>query len=884
MGPDSHKHLLLIEGTADTDEVEALSDAGFSVETVASAAEVIEKSATERDLQVLADANTISAMLQLGTDECRKQLEPIRESESMYRSFIERSGDGIVVLQDRLIKFVNPRFLEISGYTAETLLGAEFLNYLTPEEMRWALKRYEQRIAGEQLPTAYATVMTRSDGTKIALEVSGALISFEGRPADLVLVRDISERQKAEEYLEKYRLLSENARDMILFIAPDGRIIDANRSAVEAYGYTRDELLTKSIRDLRADPDSGFIPSVVQAQRETIRLENVHRRKDGSEFWGDVTVSGAVIGGEPVLLGIVRDITENKRIAAAVDEERRRLRAVLDALPVAVVIVDEKGAFVEINDQTNEMWGGSIPQVANLRDYDQFKAHDFDTGQPINMRDSGLYRALTKGETTFGQIIAIETSDGRQATILHSAAPIIDSEGRITGAIAAQQDITELVELRNALQKSLEETKRESWRARALESIAEAGLSTLRLPELLQTLVERIAKVLDVDACCVFVLDEDAGEFEAHAEYNVPGLIGCRIKMDEGLIGKVAVERQPIYVPDADRNPLATDSCRVRRVAKALLGVPLIARDRVVGVTRVQSVVDRVFTEEEVNLLQQIADRVALAIDNARLFNSLQRSRNEVEENLEHERKFSLLLQRALLPTQPLIREDYKLAFRYVPAYAGREIGGDFYDVFRLGDRYATVMIGDVSGKGLEAASIAATTRSTIHAFAHETQSPGEALARANLVLYGQQPEIESFVTIFLVILDLWTGQIHYSSAGHPPAIILRADGSVEFLRVINLPIGVTGQTNYIQSDDTLGIGDKLILYTDGISEAHGVSGMLDLEGIEERLVGHSDWTPDEIADMLISAATEWADGKLRDDAAIVVVERTAGIRTITSQ
>lgn len=263
-----------------------------------------------------------------------------------------------------------------------------------------------------------------------------------------------------------------------------------------------------------------------------------------------------------------------------------------------------------------------------------------------------------------------------------------------------------------------------------------------------------------------------------------------------------------------------------------------------------------------------------MAVENARLYDQLENSRQEVEEALDKERHFSLLLQTALLPSEPFVGDGYSLAVGYVPVFISRQVGGDFYDAFRGGNGWGVAVIGDVSGKGLEAASLAAATRSTLHAFAHEVASPARVLARSNKVLYAQQLAAESFVTVFLAAIDLDAGTIRYCSAGHPPAVILRAGGTVDFLVSSDLPLVIMEQQDYTQSEDRLLPGDKLVLYTDGISEARADTVMFDLEGIERTLAGHGDWTPQEVVNNLISAATEWADGKLRDDAAVVVVQR----------
>jgi serine phosphatase RsbU (regulator of sigma subunit) len=450
-------------------------------------------------------------------------------------------------------------------------------------------------------------------------------------------------------------------------------------------------------------------------------------------------------------------------------------------------------------------------------------------------------------------------------TYLTARFPVYDSAGTIYGIGGILTDITERKRTEEAL-------RQERRRLAALESISETGLSTLDLRKLLDALVEQIASALDADSSCLFVLDEQAREMIAYAAHNVPGLIGYRVKITEGFIGEVMKRRQPVCLTDAQRYPELLD--RYSERAKTLLGAPLIARGRVVGVTRVQTFEERTFAEDEIRLLQAMADRAALAIDNAELFEDLQRSRSEVEAALDREKHYSLLLQRALLPSMPEIGSGYDVAAEYVPVPFSGEIGGDFYDVFRVGEHRAGILIGDVSGKGLEAAAMAATTRSTIHAFVHETASAAEALARANSVLYSRQIEFESFATVFLVIIDTSTGEISYSSAGHPPPVMCRYDGTFDYLRFGQMPLAAIDSQDFQEHKERFGPGDKLLMYTDGISEARRGSQLFDVEGIERVVSRCCELSARDLARDLLDEATDWAQGRLRDDAAVVVVAR----------
>lgn len=234
------------------------------------------------------------------------------------------------------------------------------------------------------------------------------------------------------------------------------------------------------------------------------------------------------------------------------------------------------------------------------------------------------------------------------------------------------------------------------------------------------------------------------------------------------------------------------------------------------------------------------------------------------------------LLQQALVPPAPSVIPGYNTAAVYLPAFPGQQIGGDLCDIFRTECGQLGVMIGDVSGKGVEAAALAAAARSTIHSFAYDLSSPGQAMLHANAVLASQESESGKFVTMFLAIIDPESGKLSYARAGHPPAVIRRANGDLEFLEEGNVPIGIFDMQQYEAYNGHLELGDKLILYTDGITEARRDSELFEMERVEQVLKANGHKLPDEVASSLLAAARDWAEGRLRDDVAILVVEREA--------
>ena len=688
----------------------------------------------------------------------RRQTEAaLKESEEKYRELVERANEGIVVIQDTLIKFANPRFEELSGYNIEQLTNTPFTDYLTPGEKALLLDRYNRRMRGEAVPGVYEIGMTRKDGSQIEVEISAGVITYECKPADMVLFRDIRERKRAE---------------------------------------------------------------------------------------------------------------------YALDAERRRLSAVLDALPVGVFVTNASGGFIYTNKMLDEIWGGNLPPVISIEDYDYFTCWKQDTNEKILPQEWSTARVLSSGETCPGETIGIQRLDGTTGTIYTSAAPVKDAQGEIIGAVGVADDITEMVALRHALEVSLEEEKHESQRAIALEGVAEAGISTLQLQDLLDTLAQRISNGLKTHSCTIMILEDDTGEFVTQAAFNVPEECGFRIQKTEGFVGKLFKERRTIYIEDAEREQILELDPHIKiSKTKSLLGTPLTVRGRVIGVTFVDTQEKRHFCHDDIRLLEAMASRAAMAIDNTRLYADLTKSRNELSEALEREKQISYRLQRALLPGEPVVGDGYTTVVRYLPD-AKQDIGGDFYDVFKTLDGKVGILIGDVSGKGINAASIAAATRSTVRAMVYSSSIPSWALSSANTVLYPQQPDIEAFVTMFLAILDMPTGQLSYVSAGHPPVAIRRADGNVEWLKTGQPPVGLLEQLDYDESSSELAYGDKIILYTDGISESRKGTDMLGTEGLESILNEKGHMTPDDLADEILRVACDWADGAITDDAAIIVVER----------
>jgi serine phosphatase RsbU (regulator of sigma subunit)/anti-sigma regulatory factor (Ser/Thr protein kinase) len=317
--------------------------------------------------------------------------------------------------------------------------------------------------------------------------------------------------------------------------------------------------------------------------------------------------------------------------------------------------------------------------------------------------------------------------------------------------------------------------------------------------------------VLHVDSASMVLLggpDEPAVLVQAAEGVDVPVLRSNFAPTPGGLVERVSDTREPVIVDDLGRAPgLAADLGG--QGTSSVLAVPLLLEGKVMGALIVGSLFNRTFTSADASLLQVAADRAALAIERARLY--------------EREHRIATQLQRALLPDGLPSVPGLRLAARYLPGGAGTEVGGDWYDALALPGGRLVLVMGDVAGRGVSAAATMGQLRSALRAYALDDVGPGEVLARLNRfqLLMG----IDSMATAVLLELDPGRGTARYANAGHPPPVLIGSDGEPVYLDdVRSAPLGALEDATFDESEIELGPGATVVLYTDGLVERRGQS------------------------------------------------------------
>ena len=242
--------------------------------------------------------------------------------------------------------------------------------------------------------------------------------------------------------------------------------------------------------------------------------------------------------------------------------------------------------------------------------------------------------------------------------------------------------------------------------------------------------------------------------------------------------------------------------------------------------------------------------------------------------SVEQELGTARSIQHALLPKDLPKLEGWKIAYHYQPA---REVGGDFYDFLRLDDGRVGLVIGDVSGKGIAAALVMANTQSVLRAVARRGNvAPGRVLAEANEVLYAYIPS-GTFVTCFYGVLDPENGRLVYANAGHDPPYSQRG-GDAQELRARGMPLGLMPDMPYEEKEAVLAAGDDLLLYSDGLVEAHDTKGdMFGFPRLRRLIMAQSTGSGEELIDVLLAELTSFtgADAEQEDDITLVTLERS---------
>ncbi len=391
-------------------------------------------------------------------------------------------------------------------------------------------------------------------------------------------------------------------------------------------------------------------------------------------------------------------------------------------------------------------------------------------------------------------------------------------------------------------------------RLRAIQSITDVSLSSLDDPEQLVELLDRTREILRADTAAVLLLDFSSGQLIATAAAGLEEEVrqGVRIPVGRGFAGRIAADHRPVILDRVDHTTVLNPILLAKGI-KSMMGVPMVAGGRVIGVLHVGSLVPRQFTGDDVELLQLAAGRAAAAVQSM----MAKADRVAVEA-----------LQRSLVPSALPLVTGAEMAARYV---AGRGVvGGDWYDVFTLPSGELCVVIGDVAGSGLPAGVIMGRMRSALRAYALESQDPAEVLYRLDRKMQHFEPD--ALATVLYAVFEPALDQVHISLAGHLPPVIAHPGKPAELARIARgIMIGAAPPASRPVTTLPFPPGALLCLYTDGLIERPGQLIDEGLERLRRAVVAQS---PEAVCAEVMGELV--GSEPARDDIALLAIRRQA--------
>ena len=407
-----------------------------------------------------------------------------------------------------------------------------------------------------------------------------------------------------------------------------------------------------------------------------------------------------------------------------------------------------------------------------------------------------------------------------------------------------------------------------------LGEIAREFGAILDLDELLKRIVTLTRRLIDYRTFGIMLVDEATGELEMKVAVRYGDQIGLpRVKLGRGLVGQAAATKETILVPDVSADPRYV---KLVEDARSELVVPLLVQDRCIGVFDLESPELDAFSKRHVEIVTLLASQAAVAIENARLYETIRAN----EERIEKELRFAQRVQAALLPAElPKRMKGVDVAARFAPA---RELGGDLYDFLSPEASGLIVAVGDVSGKGVPAALYSAfvgelvRSRTFRRRYTLERSSPSGVLTSMNTILHGRQLE-EYYCTLCYAAFDFKRRGVIIANSGLPYPIRVSGD-TVQQVELPGVPLGSFPGSTYDEIAFELAAGDVFVFCTDGVFEAMDAAGReFGATRLADAVRAAREGSAQEIVESIVSSVHAFRDGApANDDMTAVAVKITA--------
>jgi PAS domain S-box-containing protein len=556
---------------------------------------------------------------------------------------------------------------------------------------------------------------------------------------------------------------------------------------------------------------------------------------------------------------------DNARLYSEVSQVEQRLEAVLVNLAEAITVVDPAGQMIFANQAAADLLGAATPE--ELMDsrpgtiMPRFLVLD-EQGNELDL-ESMPGRRLFRGEHPEPLLVRnIVRATGEERWLVVRSSPVSDPQsGRVQYAVNVFENITEVKRAQLA----------ESFMAEVSRVLASSMDYAETLRRVAQLAVPRLA-----DWCAVDVVN-DRGEIELVAAHHIdPDKLAAAERIDRRHrptlddatgIAEVIRSGHAVIFTDIQPEALAVYAHDAEHLEwlraigpAAVIIAPMIGATRAIGaITLVSSESLRRLSGADLGIAERLARRAGTAVERARIYTERSRIAN--------------ILERSLLPESLPEIPGAEIQSRYAPAGELNEVGGDFYDVFDYDEDSSILVIGDVCGKGPRAAGVTALARHTLRAAAIGGQSLAGMVSTLHQALRRQPPGADMCtVCLIMLVREQHGARLKIALAGHPPPLLIRPDGDVEQVGHSGTILGVVDPVEIRETEITLGAGETLLLYTDGVIEAGRPDRLLGEQGLLELCAAAPGLSLEAFLEHIERAALTRAQGRLRDDIALLAL------------
>src|SRR5271170_7495273 len=568
---------------------------------------------------------------------------------------------------------------------------------------------------------------------------------------------------------------------------------------------------------------------------------------------------------DPLLLEVSDVMATSHDLDTTLRRVAEVVHKVIDYEIFAILLLNEKTQELRFRFQV-----GYPPEFAERA---RIKVGTGVTGQAAQLRQTILINDVTQDPRYVAAVPNVRSELAVPLTIKNRVIGVIDLEARDPGYFTEEHSrLLSLIASRMAAgienAQLYTKTTKQARILLLLNEIARELTSILNLDELLGRIAELIRRLIDYQMFSILLLDS-AGEKLQHRfslRFNENIHLKHEIPLGRGLVGYAAETKQAVLAPDVTKDPRYIEA---NPETRSELVVPLIYKDKVIGVLDLEHTRRGFFTDDHKRTVTTLAAQVAIAIENAQLYEQIARQEKRLERDLAMARQLQF---RLLPPTLPKLAH-LDIAAKFVPA---RAIGGDLYDFVNYSMSRTAIVIGDVSGKGAPAAIYAALVSGILRSHAPIEPGPAEMLSAVNFSL-GERRIEGQFVSLIYAVWDDENRSLRVANSGLPRPVYCH-DGKVEVIEATGLPLGLFDDAEYDEFTFKAKPGDMFVFFSDGILDASNkAEELFGRERVGEIVAANPNASAEEMVKLIFQAAAEHASGVEAFDDETVVAIRVKG-------